>query len=71
MDSFVAAEKINTMWQSLGEQIAAAVPDLATMEPDKAIRWATYAEACLWKSTGEAATHDVKDVLPKQDGTPQ
>ena len=32
MDSIDAAEKVNAMWQSLGEQITAAVPDLTVMD---------------------------------------
>jgi len=65
MDSNEACEKANNMWLALGEQLAAAIPDIVIGDdPGKAIRWAAAAEACFWKSTGEADTHDVKDVLP-------
>lgn len=65
MDSSDACTRCNEMWQALAEQIAAAVPDIVIADdPAKAIRWATAAEACFWKSTGEGDTHDVKDVLP-------
>jgi hypothetical protein len=65
MDSFDAGERVSTMWRSLGEQLAALVPTLVidNDDPVKAIKWATCAEACFWKATGDAATHDVKDVL--------
>ncbi len=65
-DSNAAVAKINAMWVALGEQIAGAIPDIVIGcdDPAKAIRWATCAEACFWKATGEADTHDVKDVLP-------
>lgn len=64
-DSFKAAERTNKMWIALGEQIAAAIPDIVINDslPTRAIRWATCAEACFWKATGEADSHDVKDVL--------
>jgi hypothetical protein len=65
MESTEAAERATKMWQDLGEQIASAVPDIVIAgKPAEAIRWAAAAEACFWKSTGEADTHDVKDVLP-------
>lgn len=65
MDSAEAGERTAKMWQDLGEQIAAAIPDIIINDsvPTRAIRWATCAEACFWKATGEADTHDVKDVL--------
>ena len=64
-DSIETSEKVNAMWLALGEQIANAVPGFVEdSRPQKAIRWATYAEACFWKATGEADTHDVSDVLP-------
>ena len=67
MEAFEAGERVNAMWLRLAEQIAEGVPDLVINDqPQAAIRWATYAEACFWKATGEADTHDVKDVLPKQ-----
>lgn len=64
MDSGDAGSATNKMWQDLAEQIAALVPDLVIEgDPVKAIHWATCAEACFWKATGEADMHDVKDVL--------
>lgn len=64
-DSQEAGDRSGDMWLKLGEQIAAAIPDIiiSADDPAKAIRWATCAEACFWKSTGECDTHDVKDVL--------
>ncbi len=64
MDSADVLEKTNKMWLSLGETIAAGIEDMALDDPAKAIRYACAAEACFWKSTGEADTHDIKDVLP-------
>lgn len=66
MESSEAAERTNKMWQDLGEQIAAAIPDIVINDsvPTRALRWATCAEACFWKATGEADTHDIKDVIP-------
>lgn len=56
--------KTAEMWFALGEQIAAAIPDhVINDDPVKAIHWATCAEACFWKATGETDCHDVKDVL--------
>ena len=64
-DSIETAEKVNAMWLALGEQLAGAIPDIVIAnQPQEAIRWATYAEACFWKATGECSAHDVKDVLP-------
>lgn len=64
MDTIAASEKISAMWLALAEQIAGAIPDLVIgSNPTEAIRWATCAEACFWQATGEADTHDVKDVL--------
>jgi hypothetical protein len=65
MEVSETAERVNKMWQDLGEQIAAAIPDIAANDsvPTRAIRWATCAEACFWKATGDSDTHDVKDVL--------
>jgi hypothetical protein len=64
-DSDAAAKATSSMWRSLGEQIAAAIPLVVSdeLDPVRAIRWATCAEACFWKATGECDTHDVKDVL--------
>jgi hypothetical protein len=65
MESSDAAILCNRMWEDLGKQIAAAIPDIVIADnPAKAIRWATAAEACFWKATGECDTHDVKDALP-------
>lgn len=63
-DSMKAGEKVSNMWLALAEQIAAAIPDIVISadDPGKAIRWATCAEACFWQATGDADTHDVKDV---------
>jgi hypothetical protein len=68
MDSGEACERTSKMWRALGEQIADAVPTLIIddSDPVKAIHWATCAEACFWKATGDADTHDVKDILPKR-----
>jgi hypothetical protein len=65
MDTNEACERSGQMWLALAEQIAGAIPDIiiTSDDPAKAIRWATCAEACFWKATGEADTHDVKDVL--------
>lgn len=72
MDSFDAGKKTSDLWLALGEQIAAAIPDIVINDdPVKAIRWATCAEACFWKATGEADTHDVKDVLAVQSNSLQ
>lgn len=66
METGEAGEKTSAMWLRLAEQIAEAIPDLVIGgEPVKAIQWATCAEACFWKATGEADAHDVKDILPK------
>lgn len=67
MDSAEAGERTAKMWQSLGEVIANGLESwvIDSSDPAKAIHWATCAEACFWKATGEADTHDVKDVLPR------
>lgn len=63
-DSMRAVDRCSKMWFALGEQISSAIPDIVLGDqPEKAIRWATCAEACFWKATGECDTHDVKDVL--------
>lgn len=65
MDAAEAGELVGNMWKQLGEQIMGAIPDIVIADdPAKAIRWAAAAEACFWKATGDADTHDVKDVLP-------
>lgn len=64
METNEISEKVNAMWLALGEQIASAVPDLViSHDPVDAIRWATCAEACFWKATGDSSTHDVGDIL--------
>lgn len=70
-DSDKAAIATSKLWLSLGELIAAAIPG-AVEDGDmvKAVHWATCAEACYWKATGEADTHDVKDVLAQSQVTP-
>lgn len=71
IDSAAAADRCRAMWLALGEQIAAGIPDIVIGDdPEKAIRWATCAEACFWKATGEFDTHDVKDVLPPRSPSP-
>ncbi len=65
MDSSDALQACNAMWLALAEQIKGELAALVVNgEPEKALRWATYAEACLWKATGEADTHDISDVIP-------
>jgi hypothetical protein len=65
MEMFEAGERVSAMWLKLAEQIEHAVPDLVINDhPEDALRWATYAEACFWKATGEGLPHDLKDVLP-------
>lgn len=65
IDPFEPGLKISEMWRALADQIAAAIPDhVIAGNPLKAIHWATCAEACFWKATGENDAHDVKDVLP-------
>jgi hypothetical protein len=65
-DSMKAGERVAKMWLSLAETIANGVESLVidSSDPAKALRWATYAEACFWKATGEADAHDIKNVLP-------
>lgn len=66
-DSDAACNKIRNVWLGLGDQIAAAIPDMLISggDPVNAVRWATCAEACFWQATGEGNSYDVKDVLPK------
>jgi len=65
IESGQAGEKTSEMWQRLAEQFEAAIPDhVIAGDPLRAIQWACCAEACFWKATGEADTHDIKDVLP-------
>ena len=65
-DSMKAGERISNMWMDLAGKIAAVLPSLIYDEKDPAlaIKWATCAEACYWKATGEGNPHDVNDVLP-------
>ncbi len=66
-DSAMCGRATSKMWLVLGQQITAAIPDIvAGGNPVEAIKWATCAEACFWKATGEGDTHDVKDVLLPQ-----
>jgi hypothetical protein len=62
-DGMKAGERVSNLWMDLAVKIAATLPDLAATDPAQAIRHACCAEACFWKATGEADTHDVKDVL--------
>lgn len=67
-DTITASERTNAMWDALGDAIESQVQEfVAAGNPQEAIRWATCAEACFWKATGEADTHDVKDVLVSPD----
>ena len=61
-------DRVGAMWLALAEKIAQAIPHVLEggEDPTVAIRWATCAEACFWKSTGDSNTHDVKDVLAEQ-----
>lgn len=64
-DSDKACSRISTMWLALGDKIAAAALNFEEGDAAEAVRFACCAEACFWKATGEADTHDVKDVLPR------
>jgi hypothetical protein len=65
IDTAVANERIGAMWLRLAEQIETAIPDIVIdNRPEDAMQWARCAEACFWQATGEAESHDVKDVLP-------
>ncbi len=70
MDSSEAGERVSAMWQKLAEQIESQLADTAASDPPLAIEWACCAEACFWKSTGDADTHDVKDVAFADKQTP-
>jgi hypothetical protein len=64
LNSEECGKRTAEMWERLGQQIADAVPDMVINDdPVKAIRWATCAEACFWKATGEADCHDVGDII--------
>lgn len=58
-----ACERIAAMWLKLAETIEGFAVQQAVNDPVQAIRDACAAEACFWKATGEASSHDVKDVL--------
>jgi hypothetical protein len=64
-DSMKACERVAAMWLKLAETIENGIVSMVVDgdKPEAAIRWATCAEACFWKATGEADSHDVKDVL--------
>lgn len=65
IDTGRCGEMTAEMWERLGKQFADSVPDhVIAGDPLTAIINALCAEACWWKATGEAATHDIKDVLP-------
>lgn len=57
-----AVKRTSEMWLALGTKLAADAISFGG-DPAEAVRWATCAEACFWKATGEADTHDVKDVV--------
>jgi hypothetical protein len=64
-DMMRTGERIAKMWLDLGNQLAGAIPEMVLNgHALDAIRTATYAEACFWKSTGEADAHDIKDIIP-------
>lgn len=58
-----AVERLSSMWLKLAELIEGFALQQAVNDPAQAIRDACCAEACFWKATGEAESHDVKDVL--------
>jgi len=63
-DSMKAGERVSDMWLKLAEALSGSIPEMVGCgDALDAIRMATYAEACFWKATGDADTHDVKDVL--------
>lgn len=62
-DSMKAGERVAGMWLKLAELIEGFAVQQAVNDPVQAIRDACCAEACFWKATGEADSHDVKDVL--------
>jgi hypothetical protein len=64
-DSMKAGERISNMWMDLAAKIAIRLPEFIgdREDPALAIKWATCAEACFWKATGESDAHDVKDIL--------
>jgi hypothetical protein len=62
-DCDAAVARMGRMWRTLGERLAKVVENYDGNEPTEAILWATCAEACFWKATGEGESHDVKDVL--------
>jgi hypothetical protein len=62
-NSMKAGERVSAMWLKLAETIEGFAVQQAVNDPVQAIRDACAAEACFWKATGDADTHDVKDVL--------
>lgn len=59
-----SGERSAQMWQALGEQIAAAVPDLVISgDVDAAVKWAAYADACFYQATGEASLNAINEIL--------
>lgn len=64
MDSAEALEKISVMWMRLARRIDRKLPAiLEKCGPRYAVDCARFAEACYWQATGDAASHDVEDVL--------
>lgn len=64
MDMMEAGEQVSAMWLELAEQIKLAVFKAAAEgRPEDALRGAACAEACFWKATGEAKSHDIDDVV--------
>lgn len=64
----IAGAKVNAMWRDLAQQITDAVPTFVINDdPEKALQWARYAEACWWQATGDSDTNDLKDVLKLRD----
>ena len=58
------SEAPNAMWLALAQQIELTVFKRASEgRPEDALRWAACAEACFWKATGEAKSHDFDDVV--------
>ena len=67
IDAAKSGENTSKVWEELAQRFADAIPDLFIGgEPQKAIQYATYAEACWWQATGEGDAWNVKDVLPKE-----
>lgn len=65
MNTEMVGIKTSKLWEKLGRRFADQIEDaVVSDEFGKAIILACCAEACFWKSTGEASAHDIKDVLP-------